>query len=405
MNKAHRNAWLDSMLERKQPMTTLPPVGHGTATRRTFWAVAVFYLLIGFEFLYMASPFAMYFYSVYAPGLTFMQQNPVLAWLNSTFLPHIVAETASPILNLHNVIGAVLAVAGFLAFCVGATQVYYHKLARKGAVTGGIYQVIRHPQYAALILCSFGLLLVWPRFIVLLSFLAMLFVYYFLARLEEHECEQKFGQSYLEYKRTTQMFVPVRIPLVDRLPRLPRRGLARILGILCLYVLTAAAVVGMALGIRTWALNSIAGVYTDHAAYVSVAYLDDQTLKQAIEIALADPQVQAQLATTQPTPDAPWLNYILPTDWYVAEIPMNQPAGAERGHYTPTPYDATQIRIVFTQATLSAGQQAEGRDILLSTPQRVPLGEAVVDLAQGTVIDLVAPSETIMYDNIPVPVY
>lgn len=30
---------------------------------------------------------------------------------------------------------------GFLSFCIGATQVYSHKLARKGAVTGGIYNL------------------------------------------------------------------------------------------------------------------------------------------------------------------------------------------------------------------------------------------------------------------------
>ena len=39
------------------------------SARRTFWAVSAFYLLIAFEFFYMATPFALYFYSVYGPGL------------------------------------------------------------------------------------------------------------------------------------------------------------------------------------------------------------------------------------------------------------------------------------------------------------------------------------------------
>ncbi len=37
-----------------------PQVQTGTLTKRTSWAVAVFYLLIAFEFFYMASPFAIY---------------------------------------------------------------------------------------------------------------------------------------------------------------------------------------------------------------------------------------------------------------------------------------------------------------------------------------------------------
>jgi len=40
------------------------------------WAALGFYSLIGFEFLYMASPFAAYFYSVYSPALDFLDNYP-----------------------------------------------------------------------------------------------------------------------------------------------------------------------------------------------------------------------------------------------------------------------------------------------------------------------------------------
>jgi hypothetical protein len=40
--------------------------------KKYFWIGSAFYLLIGFEFFYMVSPFAVYFYSVYGPGLTFI---------------------------------------------------------------------------------------------------------------------------------------------------------------------------------------------------------------------------------------------------------------------------------------------------------------------------------------------
>ncbi len=169
------------------------------AARKTFWAAAAFYFLIGFEFVYMATPFAMYFYSVYRPALELVGGHTVLAWLSGFFLPHLVIETTSDLLNVRVALGAAFTGLGLLLFFVGAVQVYYHKLTRKSAVTGGLYNSIRHPQYAALMLSSLGLLILWPRYLVLLSFIAMMFVYFFLARLEEKECEGKFGDSYVAY--------------------------------------------------------------------------------------------------------------------------------------------------------------------------------------------------------------
>ena len=67
-------------------------------TKRTFWAVALFYMLIAFEFFYMASPFAFYFYSVYGPALNFIDENPALSWLVGVFLPHY-AQTSSDLLK------------------------------------------------------------------------------------------------------------------------------------------------------------------------------------------------------------------------------------------------------------------------------------------------------------------
>ena len=185
-----------------------------------FITYIIFYLLIAFEFFYMASPFAVYFYGIYGPGLKFANNIRNFSFLTSTFLPHITAETSSLLLNSIKPIGAILAVTGFIFFCICATHVYYYKLAKKGAVTGGIYKYIRHPQYLSFAICSFGLLLLWPRFIVLIMFITMLFAYFLLARLEEQECIDKFGESYIEYMRGTNMFFPfIKITGKKILPR------------------------------------------------------------------------------------------------------------------------------------------------------------------------------------------
>ena len=164
--------------------------------KKAYIPIAMFYLLIAFEFFYMASPFAAYLYYVYQPGLAFIDNYPSLAWLTGFFLPHLVESTQSPIINMIKPTGFVLSCIGLLIFIVSALQIYYAKLIKKGVVTNGLYQYIRHPQYTAFSIFGLGLLMLWPRYLALVMFITMLFVYYFLAKAEERECEKKFGQGF-----------------------------------------------------------------------------------------------------------------------------------------------------------------------------------------------------------------
>jgi protein-S-isoprenylcysteine O-methyltransferase Ste14 len=376
-----------------------------SATKRTFWIVVFFYVLIALEFFYMASPFAVYFYSIYGPGLNFINNSPVLAWLSSMFLPHIVAETSSVLLNLRNVVGAVLAVIGFLAFCIGAGHVYYHKITRKGAVTGGIYNFIRHPQYVSLAICSFGLLLLWPRHIVLLSFIAMLFAYYFLAKVEESECEQKFGEAYVEYKNKTSMFLPFRISLVNKLPSLPKSRPERYLVLITLYVVASVAAIGLAHGLKSWSVNSLYALYSKDAVYISVAKMEKDTLEHIVKTALANPEVQTRLQAKSGQANAKFINYVLPVEFYVSEIPMNPVEGAEGHLFPPTDYSKNFYKIIFTRAELRVNDEVEGKDILLNTAKTAPVIEVRVDLSQDQVTEIRNPPASAKYQNVPVPLF
>ncbi len=367
-------------------------------SKKPFWTVIAFYLLIGFEFFYMASPFAIYFYSVYSPVLNFVADVPVLAWLSKVFLPHIVVETSSTLINSHNIVGGIIATVGFLAFCIGAGQVYYHKLARKGAVTGGVYNYIRHPQYVSFVTCSFGLLLLWPRYIVLLAWLAMLFAYYFLAKIEEAECEEKFGQSYIDYKRKTGMFLPFPVPFVENLPSLPS-GALKYVAILALYMVVSLVGLGVASFINTLAIDSLYALYTKDAASISVAQIDQSTLKRVMEIAQADPSVQAKLPA-----DAKFINYIVPAEWNISEVPMHHRTDVD-GHYSPANYDHNLYKIVFTKAELRTNATAEGKEILTSASRRFVVTEVWINLAENKVTEVKGIPAEITYENIPVPVY
>ena len=376
-----------------------------TAAKSTSWAVAFFYLLIVFEFFYMASPFAIYFYSVYGPGLSYINSNPALAWLSSMFLPHIVIETSSPILNQHNVVGAILSFGGFLTFCIGAGQVYYYKLVKKGPVLGGIYNFIRHPQYVSLAICSFGLLLLWPRYIVLLSFVGMLFAYYFLAKIEEDECEEKFGEAYLKYKNKTNMFLPFRLPLIDKLPGLPKKRLKRVLIILSLYIISSIVAVGLTNVIRSWSLNSLYSLYSKDAVYVSIVKLDCKILERIVKIASENSDIMKRIEADGNELSEKYINYVLPAEMYVSEIPMHQVKGTNGNHFLPSQYDGRCFRIVFTKAELRAHREVEGKEILLNTTHTVPIVEVLIDLPSNKVIDIKSPMEAQRYENIPVPIF
>ncbi len=76
-------------------------------------------------------------------------------------------------------------------------------------VTQGIYSRIRHPQYTGFLLATFGMLLEWVTIPLLIMWPMIFILYYRLARKEEKEMEQQFGEEYREYKKHTSMFIPL----------------------------------------------------------------------------------------------------------------------------------------------------------------------------------------------------
>ncbi|MFA4935644.1 MAG: isoprenylcysteine carboxylmethyltransferase family protein [Candidatus Methanoperedens sp.] len=75
-------------------------------------------------------------------------------------------------------------------------------------VTDGVYRYVRHPQYLGLIIVTVGLLIQWPTIITLAMWPILVTMYYRLAKREENEAGEAFGERYEEYKRNTPMFWP-----------------------------------------------------------------------------------------------------------------------------------------------------------------------------------------------------
>ena len=356
------------------------------ALRTGFWTVAGCYLLIAFEFFYMASPFAAYAYAAYRPGLLVAMDLPGIAWLTEFFLPHYV--TSSRATRLHEPIGIVVMALGLVGFAWGAGQVYWAKLTRRGAVTGGLYRRVRHPQYVALSISGFGLLMLWPRYGALALWVTMLFAYGWLAAVEERECERRYGAAYRDYQARTVRLLP---------------GIGSVPRALLIYAGCLGAALAVGRGLQHLSIRSLTTLYREDSAYVAVSELDRDPLSRVALVAAADPRVAAALRATREGGGRAFINYVLPADAFVPEIPMSAPAGVHC-HQASRGQDLTHYRVVFTRVERSRSAQPRGPAILLDAVTRTPVLEAWVDLAGGRVERVAAPIPEARFAGTPVPI-
>ncbi|KKM11301.1 isoprenylcysteine carboxyl methyltransferase [Clostridiales bacterium PH28_bin88] len=89
-------------------------------------------------------------------------------------------------------------------------------------VTEGIYKYIRHPQYTGFFLIIISFLVQWPTLVTLIMAPVLVCMYRYLARKEEQQLLELFGENYRQYMRTTNRFFPSVASLRDWLSTLFR---------------------------------------------------------------------------------------------------------------------------------------------------------------------------------------
>jgi protein-S-isoprenylcysteine O-methyltransferase Ste14 len=173
------------------------------------WGALLVFGLAACEVLIMISPFAGFFYASvhFEPFLGFLSNSPATAWLDGFFLNHSVV-THSASLEWQREIGLFIFALGMWGFLISAFQVYGNKITGRGVARGLLYRISRHPQYLSLTVAGWGLLTIWPRFLLLACWITMLFLYAGLARFEEQLMEQRFGDAYRDFAKTRGAFLP-----------------------------------------------------------------------------------------------------------------------------------------------------------------------------------------------------
>lgn len=139
----------------------------------------------------------------------------LIAWIIGRNLPEGIlwGHTLFPqvgFLGMYINIGcAVIAFALILNGWYNIYKKYWSKEKGKGElVTTGVYKYIRHPQYAGLLLLSLGMLIEWATLPLLIMFPVMIFMYTRLAKREEKDILNEFGEPYRQYMAKTKMFIP-----------------------------------------------------------------------------------------------------------------------------------------------------------------------------------------------------
>jgi protein-S-isoprenylcysteine O-methyltransferase Ste14 len=261
----------------------------------------VFYFIIGLEVLIMISPFAGFFYSVFNPFLLEISNHSASRWLSAFYLPHMTLPSDG-LLRFIRAAGSVMFIAGAAVFAICAVRIYTARLLKRGAVTGGIYGCIRHPQYVALVVTGMGLSILWPRFLSLVMWLAMALIYYFLARDEERRMLAAHGKDYAIYMRKTGMFLPGGFEAAIVPSGAIGRGLA--------FVLAAAITIGGGFFLRHYTIEHLTQWKNANLLALAILPEDAAMLQHRMPEILGLDVVKSRLK-----PDEYYLVYLMPAHY------------------------------------------------------------------------------------------
>ncbi|MEJ2689841.1 MAG: isoprenylcysteine carboxylmethyltransferase family protein [Deltaproteobacteria bacterium] len=264
-------------------------------------SLILLYFVICLEILIMISPFAGFFYAVFNPVLVRLAGHPTTNWLTAFFMPHMVLPSSLLLIAIR-VAGSVFIIGGLLLFLICAVQIYSAKFRQKGAVTGGVYRFIRHPQYLALAVAGIGLAILWPRFLNVALWCCMTLLYYLLARDEERRVLKDYADTYGPYMERTGMFLP---RAMERF-LFPASGVGRFLT----FVLLCGLALGATFWLRWYTVHHLTLWQQGRVTAIAILPEDGVKMEHRMADILAMEPVAARLKD-----NVRYLVYVMPQDY------------------------------------------------------------------------------------------
>ena len=400
------------------------PVPQGTVRGWLSRMLAVIYGLVMFEVIIMISPFAFYFYAAYGPTLKWLNRSKATAWLTGFLLPHSVFTTSPFLEFLRWDLGRYAFGLGLASFFLLVVHIYGSRLFGRMVVTSGAYRYIRHPQYLCLSISAFGLFTMWPRMIIFLLFVGMLFAYYFLARVEERRM-LILEPGYTEYMRSTGMFFPgnpggrVYGLLLGGLPN-QRLAHRLAIGSSALVLLVAG------IGLRGYTLGHISrSIDASNVEVISVYPMTPEEMRHIVALALADSHVQESLHREQ---YATFVVHLLPHDYGM----IGMFADVESHHMRPgnvhlsgfkyllgclLPFldvhqrinlmgsEGQEYRLVFSRVDGPDGRPVPLERIFALSAKMTPVYVADVNSTSGQVSETIDPPRRSFWGDVKMPIF
>jgi len=160
--------------------------------------VALFVEMYGFPLtIYLLSGWLIRKY----PGVDFFSHDAGHVWNT------LVGWKINPHFDPLHLLSNILIFAGFLLLSA-AWKFLYEAQSTGTLAVSGPYAYVRHPQYGGFILIMLGFLLQWPTLVTLIMFPILVTMYVRLARREERQVAEEFGDQYRRYAARTPAFLP-----------------------------------------------------------------------------------------------------------------------------------------------------------------------------------------------------
>lgn len=145
---------------------------------------------------------------------------PYLAYLTGGDA-NVEREIAVMFFSKYFIVGRIIALVGIVVLAAGAVQLLLNRRRGIGLIETGAYSIVRHPQFAGIIILTMGLtvmtLTLGGNSVELTGlWLLQILGYIGIARYEEVHLLKRFGESFQRYRQKVPFIFPIKCP--SRIP-------------------------------------------------------------------------------------------------------------------------------------------------------------------------------------------